>query len=139
MTSSLPAFCLLILLKKKYYVALVLFISRSQMKSKCDETISASFLLSDIICDLLLNSLMATWNLFFKFFLFLLFFIAWKATCLQCELESQRFKENCFLQCRWNMVSLSIITDLIVFCMQTNMLSSDLTGSWDYAISFMKD
>ena len=22
--------------------------------------------------------------------------------------------------------------------MQTNMLSSDLTGSWDYAISFMK-
>lgn len=22
--------------------------------------------------------------------------------------------------------------------MQTNMLSSDLTGSWDYAVSFMK-
>lgn len=107
------------------------------MKSKCDETISANFLLLDIICDLLLNSLKAIWNLFFEFF-FLLFFIAWKATCLQCELESQRFKENCFLQCRWNMVSLSIITDLIVFCMQTNMLSSDLTGSWDYAISFMK-
>lgn len=73
MTSSLPAFCLLILLKKKCYVALVLFISRSQMKSKCDETISANFFLSDIICDLLLNSLMATWNLFFLIFFFFTF------------------------------------------------------------------
>lgn len=124
--------------KNIYYVALVLFISRSQMKSKCDETISAIFLFFGHHLWSIAKQPQGNMESIFWIFFFLLFFIAWKATCLQCELESQRFKENCFLQCRWNMVSLSIITDLIVFCMQTNMLSSDLTGSWDCAVSFMK-
>ena len=64
----------------RFQVAVHLFSNRSQMMSKCGKNISdtlscalcATFLFLphfDVICDLLLNRRMATWNLFVKLML----------------------------------------------------------------------
>ena len=53
----------------RFQVAMHLFSNRSQRMSKCGKNISDTFgcALCAIICDLLLNRYMATWNLFVKY------------------------------------------------------------------------
>ena len=77
-TSSVKLFFNSLLYKaNRFQVAMRLFSNRSQRTSKCGKNISdtlgcalcATFLFLphfDVICDLLLNRGMATWNLFVK-------------------------------------------------------------------------
>ena len=78
MTSSSKLFKILLLYKtNRFQVAVHLFSNRSQRTSKCGKNISDTlgcgscatfmFLLHfDVMCDLLLNRHIATWNLFVK-------------------------------------------------------------------------
>ena len=55
----------LVKLTNRFHVALHLFSDRSQMTSKCCKNKKVMFLPHfDVLCDLLLNRRMATWNLF---------------------------------------------------------------------------
>ena len=82
MTSSLKLFLIIYYIYKtnRFQVAVRLFSNRSQRTSKYGKNISdtlgcascATFLFLphfDVICDLLLNRRMATWNLFVKLML----------------------------------------------------------------------
>ena len=64
--------------QNRFHVAMGLFSNRSQRTSKCGKNISDKFACGscttslflphfDVICDLLLNRRMATWNLFVKY------------------------------------------------------------------------
>ena len=79
-TVSRGVMCLpqMILLTSRFHVAVRLFSNRSQMTSKCGKNkkvaheaqprVSLMFLPHfDVLCDLLLNRCMATWNLFILF------------------------------------------------------------------------
>ena len=75
----------------RFQVAVCLFSNRSQRTSKCGKNISdtlgcalyATFLFLphfDVICDLLLNRRMATWNLFVKLMLH-----SWSQLCVNWD------------------------------------------------------
>ena len=88
----------------RFHVAVRLFSNRSQKTSKCGKNISdtlgyATFLFLphfDVICDLLLNRCMATWNLFVKHVMSLL---SVKTNCLpvQCRNKNKHQPQKCLI------------------------------------------